>query len=106
MSGFHIKEKEFRINNESLLGMFTWIIPMGCPQLIKFTPTNRPVIGRSREEIGQLEYSDAMDFHQRYYTPDNAVIVISGNIDVDQAFLLTENRYFLPIRRVIHFVLR
>ncbi|MFN8278928.1 MAG: pitrilysin family protein [Saprospiraceae bacterium] len=105
MSGFHIKKKEFRIQQRVVIeefsenylnnpyGMFSHQL---MPLAYQVHPYQWPVIGRSREEIGQLEYSDAMDFHQKYYTPDNAVIVISGNIDVDQAFLLTD-RYFSPI---------
>src|SRR5215204_1815441 len=43
-------------------------------------PYGRPVIGW-RHEIEQLNREDALAFYRRFYTPNNAVVVIAGDVD-------------------------
>src|SRR6188472_3233045 len=42
-------------------------------------PYGRPVIGW-RQEIEQLTRDDALDFYRRFYTPNNAVLVVAGDV--------------------------
>lgn len=58
-------------------------------------PFARPVSGEI-EEIKRLNLSDARDFYYRYYNPSNAILVIVGDITVDEAKKLVV-RYFAKI---------
>ena len=42
-------------------------------------PYGRPVIGW-RQEIEKLNREDALGFYRRFYTPNNAVLVIAGDV--------------------------
>jgi len=46
-------------------------------------PYGRPVIGW-RQEIEKLDRNDALAFYQRFYTPNNAVVVIAGDITPEE----------------------
>lgn len=47
----------------------------------------------SMEDLNNADLKYAQDFYKKYYSPDNAVLVISGDIDYDKARQLTE-KYF------------
>ena len=68
------------------------------------SPYGRPVTGLP-EEITGLEYADMMNFYRRFYTPSNAVLVLSGDISAAEARPLIE-KYFGNIKshRVEHSV--
>lgn len=53
-------------------------------------PYARPVTG-TEEEILSLTREDVMDIYRRYYVPNNAIIVISGDIEPQTAYRLAEN---------------
>lgn len=55
-------------------------------------PYARQVTGEDAE-ILQLSKQDAIDFYQNYYAPDNAVLVLSGDIDVAIAKDLAQKHY-------------
>ncbi|MGB9153939.1 MAG: pitrilysin family protein [Alphaproteobacteria bacterium] len=55
-------------------------------------PYGRPVIGWKRE-IEQLTSADAQQFYQSHYAPNNAVVVISGDVTVEQALSLAAATY-------------
>ncbi|MDO1560024.1 pitrilysin family protein [Brevundimonas sp. 2R-24] len=60
-------------------------------------PYHRPSIG-SIEELDDATLEDALAFHDAYYRPDNAVLIVSG--DFDQAELDTLiDRHFAGIQR-------
>ena len=46
-------------------------------------PYGRPVIGW-RPEIEKLNREDALAFYQRFYGPNNAVLVVAGDVEPDQ----------------------
>ena len=56
------------------------------------TPYEVPVIGW-RKEIAQLNAADAGAFYQRYYAPDNAVLVVAGAVTLDEVKGLAETHY-------------
>lgn len=63
-------------------------------------PYARPIIGW-RHEIEALELQDAIDFYQRFYTPNNATLVISGDVVAEDAFALARKYYgAIPARPV------
>jgi zinc protease len=52
----------------------------------------RPVIGW-RHEIEQLDREDALDFYRRFYTPNNAIVVIAGDVTPEEVRALAEETY-------------
>src|SRR5436853_5036831 len=55
-------------------------------------PYGRPVIGW-HHEIEKLDREDALTFYRRFYTPNNAVVVISGDVTPDEVKRLAEKTY-------------
>ena len=55
-------------------------------------PYGRPVIGW-RGEIEKLNRADALAFYKQYYTPNNAVLVIAGDVTADEVKKLAEETY-------------
>lgn len=56
----------------------------------KVHPYRWPTIGLIPEHIEKATMEEVKDFFFHHYAPNNAVLVISGNIKPDQAFLLAE----------------
>jgi zinc protease len=59
------------------------------------SPYRRPIIGWM-SDIEAMTPNDAREFHQRWYVPANAAVVIAGDVDVQQTRALAE-KYFGPI---------
>jgi zinc protease len=59
-------------------------------------PYRRGVIG-SPEELNAASLADVVAFHDTYYRPDNAIVVVAGDLDVAQTTEWIE-RYFGAIR--------
>ena len=55
-------------------------------------PYGRPVIGW-RHEIEQLTREDALDFYRRFYTPNNAILVVAGDATPDWVGTLAQDTY-------------
>ncbi len=55
-------------------------------------PYGRPVIGW-RAEIERLNRDEAIAFYHRYYAPNNAIVVVAGDVDPDQVKALAEASY-------------
>ena len=56
------------------------------------TPYGSSIIG-SREDISSISISDLKNWYSKYYHPNNATIVIVGDVDPDNTFALVK-RYF------------
>jgi len=61
-------------------------------------PYGRPVIGW-RPELEKLNREDALDFYKRFYTPNNAVVVIAGDVTGAEVKALVEKTYGKVARR-------
>ncbi|MBB2969757.1 zinc protease [Mesorhizobium sp. RMAD-H1] len=61
-------------------------------------PYRVPVIGWM-QEIEKLGLKDALDFYERFYTPNNATLVISGDVDPQTVLALAEKTYGKVPRR-------
>ncbi len=67
-------------------------------------PYGLPVIGWE-EEIRTLTTEDAIAFYRRWYAPNNAVLIVAGDVDADEVRALAETYYGvipareLPVRR-------
>jgi len=55
-------------------------------------PYGKPVIGW-RHEMEQLSRDDAIGFYRRFYAPNNAVVVVAGDIEPDEALKFAEDSY-------------
>jgi zinc protease len=55
-------------------------------------PYGRPVIGW-HQEIEKLGREDALAFYKRFYAPNNAILVIAGDVDVNEVRPLAEQTF-------------
>ena len=62
----------------------------------KVHPYRWPTIGLCVEHIEQATLSDVMAFYNRYYSPDNAILSVVGNISFDEVIRLSV-KWFGPI---------
>ena len=58
-------------------------------------PYRNPIIGWMND-LENMRVEDAREFYQRWYTPNNAVLVVVGDVEPQQVFALAE-KYFGPI---------
>lgn len=65
---------------------------LGIRRLFQDTPYGRPIIGEA-EHIPNLTIADALAFYQKWYAPNNAVIVIGGYMDKQEVKGLVQ-KYF------------
>lgn len=52
----------------------------------------RPVIGW-RHEIETLGLDDAMAYYRRFYTPENAILVVAGDVEADAVMAMAQAHY-------------
>src|SRR6201993_5048227 len=69
-------------------------------------PYGRPVIGW-HQEIEKLDREDALAFYRRFYAPNNAILVIAGDVEVKDVRPLVEGTFgkvqpqpAIPARRI------
>lgn len=55
-------------------------------------PYGRPIIGWMHE-ITQLDRDDALAFYKANYAPNNAIVVVAGDVTPDEALKLAETHY-------------
>jgi zinc protease len=60
--------------------------------LYMHSPYRVPVIGW-RHEMEGLTRDDALAFYERYYAPDNAILVVAGDVAADEVKRLAETHY-------------
>ena len=55
-------------------------------------PYGRPIIGW-RSEIETLTMDDALDFYADHYAPNNAILIVAGDVEADDVRALAEQHY-------------
>jgi zinc protease len=55
-------------------------------------PYGRPIIGW-RQEIEKLDREDALAFYKRFYAPNNATLVIAGDVDIKEIRPMVERSF-------------
>ncbi len=91
-----LEERNSRIDNEpsSQLG------EMSRASLFVHHPYGRPIIGW-RSEMEQLSTEDALAFYETWYAPNNAVLLVAGDVSFDEVLELAEQTYGqIPAREV------
>jgi zinc protease len=56
------------------------------------SPYGKPVIGW-RHEMEQLTRDDAIGFYRRFYAPNNAVVIVAGDVEPEKALKFAEETY-------------
>lgn len=82
------EERRMRVGNEP--GAKLSEIVQGT--LFLNSPYGTPVIGWP-DEIASLTREDAIRFYDKYYTPSNAILLIAGDVSVDEVRGLAERIY-------------
>lgn len=88
-----IEEKRLTIDNAPYGNAFPTILK----EMFNDTPYEWSVIGND-EHIENAETEDFIEFYNNFYRPNNAIISISGNFDLDTAKNLIQN-YFSEFER-------
>jgi len=60
------------------------------PLAYKVHPYSWPTIGKEISHIEQAKLDDVKTFFYRYYTPDNAIMVVAGNVTTEKVKALAE----------------
>ncbi|WP_420328013.1 M16 family metallopeptidase [Mameliella sp.] len=55
-------------------------------------PYGTPVIGW-RHEMEQLDLDDALDYYRQFYAPNNAILVVAGDVTPEEVRTLAEEHY-------------
>ena len=72
--------------------------------MFKAHPYRRPIIGWM-DDLENMTWKDARDWYERWYAPNNAYVVIVGDVDHKEVFRLAEKTYgalkahALPVRK-------
>ncbi|TBW32892.1 insulinase family protein [Siculibacillus lacustris] len=89
-----LEERSMRIDNDPAARLGEAMDAMLHPN----HPYRIPVIGW-RHEIETLTVADAIAFYDRFYTPNNAVLVVAGDVDAAEVRTLAEATYGRVPRR-------
>lgn len=83
-----IEERRLRIDNnpDALLS------EQANAALWRNHPYHAPVIGWQHEMYG-LTKQDVMDFHKKYYHPNNAILIVSGDVTTEEVKKLAQKYY-------------
>ncbi|MCD8260194.1 MAG: insulinase family protein [Bacteroides sp.] len=68
------------------------------PLAFKVHPYRWPTIGKKPEHIAEATLEEVRDFFFTYYTPDNVILSVTGNIPFEKVLELAE-KWFGPIPR-------
>lgn len=82
------EERRLRTDNVPSSDLYEKISATALPG----SPYHHPVIGWM-QDIQAYKLQDAKDWYQKYYAPNNAVLVIVGNVNPDNVYELTK-KYF------------
>lgn len=85
------EEKRMRMDNQPYGSIFKEV----CENLFKGTPYAWTPIG-TMEDLNKAKLSDFITFYKTYYVPNNAVLSIAGDINIDSTKKLIA-AYFGPI---------
>ncbi len=55
-------------------------------------PYGRPVIGWA-EEIGHIGRAEAIDYYTHHYAPNNATLIVAGDVEPDEVRALAQEKY-------------
>jgi zinc protease len=83
-----LEERSMRIDNDPAARFYE---QLNAVQFLHH-PYGTPIIGW-RHEMASYSLDDALAFYQRYYAPNNAVLIVAGDIDLAELRPLAEKYY-------------
>lgn len=101
LSGFGITEQSLEIQKDVIIEeklMYVDNSPYGSldeessKRIFSQTPYSWPVIGYM-DDIRNMNLKDVEDFYLKHYTPENAVVTVTGDIDIENTIELLEKYY-------------
>ncbi len=87
-----IEEFKERYLNQPYGDVWLKILPLAY----KVHPYNWPTIGKEISHIENAKLEDVKTFFKNFYCPNNAVLVLAGNLDLETCKILV-NKWFAPI---------
>ncbi|GIV31549.1 MAG: zinc protease [Saprospiraceae bacterium] len=105
MGGLKISQEQFELQRKVVIEEFKETVlqePYGdvlhhmCELAYQVHPYRWPVIGKDLEHLQRLTLEDVLAFYRRFYRPNNAVLVIAGNVHPARAKALAK-KYFSDI---------
>lgn len=91
-----LEERRSRVDNDPSSQLSE---QMTAAQFLAY-PYGKPVIGW-HSEVSQLTLKDALDFYVKHYAPSNAILVVAGDVTVEQVRPLAEKYYGAIAARVV-----
>lgn len=100
MSQLHLRQKDLAaelevVFREMELALDQPVAALGQAMLSAASPGHglgRPVLG-TREELLSISLQDLKSFYQQHYQPDQAVLVLTGGFDVEQALAQIQKHF-------------
>ncbi len=101
MTGLILSEKDFENEKKVILEERRRVVDSNPSaisneeidaNLYRNHPFGRPIIGWS-EEIKKITLDDLKKFYERFYCPNNATLIISGAVELDEVKKLAEKYY-------------
>ncbi|WP_062229487.1 M16 family metallopeptidase [Aureimonas frigidaquae] len=89
-----LEERRMRVDNDPGAQLAE---AMGATLFVN-SPYGTPIIGWE-EEMEQLSRQDAIAFYDQYYTPNNATLIVAGDVTLDQVRTLAEDTFGKVARR-------
>jgi len=83
-----LEERRMRVDNDPS----NILLEQAKAALYVAHPYGTPIIGWDTE-IRQLDREDALAFYERFYAPNNAVLVVSGDVAPEEALALARKHY-------------
>lgn len=90
--GVVIEEFKERYLNQPYGDLWLKILPLAY----QVHPYNWPTIGKSIEHIEKTNLEDVKNFFDNFYAPNNAILVVAGNLSLSETKRLCE-KWFEPI---------
>lgn len=81
--------EEIRLGKDSIQNH---LLHTTVAELFANTVYARPIAG-TEEELANVTREEILNFHARYYVPNNMVLVVAGKVDADEIFAMTEKLY-------------
>lgn len=83
-----LEERKYRYENSPKGQLFLAMMQ----STFKGTPYGGSVIGDA-EDVKNLKIPEMRKFFDKFYTPDNAVVVIVGDVDADKVYSMVKEKY-------------
>lgn len=83
-----LEERRMRVDNDPSAQLDETV----QAALFAHHPYGTPIIGW-KHEIESLSRADALDYYTRFYTPENAILIVAGDVAADETLALAKETY-------------